>query len=183
MMKPRTATPQAPQEDAAQRPCDRPGCRAEGQYRAPVSRDSLNAFYWFCLEHVRDYNLAWNYYNGMSETEIEMHRRHDAVWQRPSWPFGSQPGWDAGAGAFRDDFGFFGGAGADPARRRAVTEREKALETLGLDLDASFTEAKRRYKELVKRLHPDANGGDSAAEELLKGVNQAFAVLKAAFAQ
>ena len=171
-----------PSDNADPRRCDCPGCKAEGTYRAPMSRDRLNSYYWFCLEHVRAYNLAWNYYSDMNEVEIERHRRHDAVWQRPSWPFGSTPGRGT-TGAFRDDFGFFGAEGANPARRQAVTEQEKALETLGLDLDASFAEAKRRYKELVKRLHPDANGGDSAAEELLKGVNQAFAVLKAGFAQ
>jgi len=178
----RPTTAGEPQQDSGARRCDCPGCEAEGLYRAPVSRDRLDCFYWFCLEHVRAYNLAWNYYKDMSETEIELHRRNDAVWRRPSWPFGRAPGW-GGEGTFRDDFGFFGGEGANPARRQAVTEREKALETLGLDFNATFTDAKRRYKDLVKRLHPDANGGDSAAEELLKGVNQAFAVLKAAFAQ
>jgi len=169
-------------EDTGHKRCDCPGCMAEGIHRAPKSRDRLNSFYWFCLEHVRTYNLAWNYYKDMSETEIERHRRNDAVWQRPTWPLGKAPGRSSDS-VFRDDFGFFGGEGANPARRRAVTEQEKALETLGLGPDATFAEAKRRYKELVKQLHPDANGGDSAAEELLKGVNQAFSVLKAGFAQ
>ena len=35
-----------------------------------------------------------------------------------------------------------------------------------------------RYIELVKRLHPDANGGDKTAEDRLKLVNQAYTTLK-----
>ncbi|MFO1060844.1 MAG: DnaJ domain-containing protein, partial [Dongiaceae bacterium] len=35
-----------------------------------------------------------------------------------------------------------------------------------------------RYKSLVKRLHPDANGGDKAAEERLKHINLAYSTLK-----
>ena len=183
MVKSTTSTLYEQAEREAVRRCDCPGCLEEGQYRAPVSRDCLDSFYWFCLEHVRAYNLAWNYYSGMSEVEIEMHRRKDAVWGRPSWPFGGGQAWQ-GEATFQDDFGLFGGdPGANPAKRRAMTDREKALETLGLDFDATFIEAKRRYKDLVKQLHPDANGGDSDAEERLKGVNQAYAVLKASFAQ
>jgi hypothetical protein len=167
----------------ALRRCDCPGCREEGRFRAPVSRNQLDSHHWFCLEHVRAYNTAWDYYGGMNEVEIEMHRREDAVWRRPSWPFGSSEGWKSDA-AFRDDFGHFGaGLGGDPARRQPVNDRERALEVLGLGFEASFAEAKVRYRELVKRLHPDANGGDRDAEERLKGINQAYTVLKASSAQ
>src|SRR5258708_32746139 len=74
------------------RPCGHPGCAGRGDFRAPRSKSELNAFYWFCLDHVRAYNAAWNYYAGMSEAEIEAEIRSDTVWQRPTWPLGSRIG-------------------------------------------------------------------------------------------
>ena len=69
------------------------GCVDKGIYRAPKSRYHLESgvddWHWFCLIHIRDYNARWNYYNNMSETEIERERRADVTWQRPSWPLGA----------------------------------------------------------------------------------------------
>ena len=56
----------------------------------------------------------------------------------------------------------------------------RALELLNLDASATLHEIKARYKELVKRFHPDANGGDRGAEERLKQVIKAYGVLRAA---
>ncbi len=74
------------------RPCDHPGCVGGGDFRAPKSRLDLHDYHWFCLEHVRAYNSAWNYYAGMSDAEIEAEIRHDTVWQRPSWRLGDRHG-------------------------------------------------------------------------------------------
>ena len=63
--------------------CDHPGCQAQGEFRAPRSRTELTRFYWFCLEHVREYNAAWNYYADMDEAAIEAEIRKEIVWQRP----------------------------------------------------------------------------------------------------
>ena len=70
--------------NAPMRSCDHPGCLGGGDFRAPKSRLDLHDYHWFCLEHVRAYNSAWNYYAGMSDAEIEAEIRHDTVWQRPS---------------------------------------------------------------------------------------------------
>src|ERR1700682_4945541 len=86
--------------------CDHPGCAAGGEFRAPKSRLELERYYWFCLEHVRAYNTAWNYYAGMSETEIEAVIRHDTVWQRPTWKLGQRHTPSYGA-RMRDPFGFY----------------------------------------------------------------------------
>jgi hypothetical protein len=105
----------------------------------------------------------------------------------PRWS-GAKPGGDPFA-HIRDDFGLFGEArrprrdraeaGAGFQRRyRARDEETQALDTLGLSQPLSLAALKARYKELVKRFHPDANGGDKAAEERLKLVNQAYATLK-----
>jgi len=90
------------------RACEHPGCPGGGEFRAPKSRLELDRYYWFCLEHVRAYNSAWNYYAGMNDSEIEAEIRHDTVWQRPSWKLGERhtPGY---AERMRDPFGFYNG--------------------------------------------------------------------------
>ncbi len=174
-------------EGSGLRRCDRPGCEEEGLHRAPRSREALNSYYWFCLEHVREYNLAWDYFKDMDETAIEQTRRRDAVWQRPSWPFAGA-GRSAGRGAnrrFRDDFGLFEEETAEAAARGGRfppnSKQAKALAALNLHPNASLEEVKARYKVLAKELHPDRNGGDSEAEERLKIINLAYSDLKAAF--
>lgn len=184
--------------EARARGCDHPGCPAEGVHRAPRSRERLNEYFWFCLEHVREYNRAWNYYAGMSEAEIERERQRDATWHRPSWPFGSvgREPWRAGEHGFRDDFGFFAEEHDEAAGARSAWEnggtagdsaptaaQARALDELDLAPPVTFQAVKARYKDLVKRLHPDANGGDRSQEDRLKAVNQAYAVLRMAYSR
>ncbi len=207
--------------DAAARGCAYPQCAAEGAYRAPRSRQELDQHIWLCLDHIREYNRSWDYFAGMSQSEIEAHVRRDIIGWRPTWPLGrlsantpepplgpngapsggprgrrNGPRWSQGPrqtdpfAHMRDDFGLFGEAarraqgdraeaGAGFQRRyRARDDENNALDTLGLSLPLSLAALKARYKELVKRFHPDANGGDKAAEERLKLVNQAYATLK-----
>ncbi len=167
------------------RPCSWPGCAAEGGYRAPKSRDKLNVYHWFCLDHVRAYNKTWNYYAGMTEAEVEADLRHDTVWQRPSWRWGNQP-LDFSDAALRD--GVFAHAfgpdaapdnPAPPFRRRAgaETEEEKAMIVLGLKAPLSRHILKARYKELAKRYHPDVANGDQESADKFRDINQAYKVL------
>jgi DnaJ-domain-containing protein 1 len=176
----------------AVRGCHYPDCGEEGLYRAPVSRDRLRDYYWFCLEHVRDYNRAWDFFKGMSEAEIETQRRRDTVWQRPSWPLGGPFRSGANGHHLDDAFGLFAD-GIDPGvsghrasgrgASRRHSEQDRALAVLDLAPPLDFTRIKARYKQLAKQLHPDANGGDKQAEERLKVVNQAYSILKSSFAE
>jgi DnaJ domain len=170
------------------RGCDEPGCTGVGEFRAPRSRDRIGGrpedYLWLCLDHVRAYNAAWNYYAGMSEHEIEADLRKDTVWQRPTWPLG----WRLASGLYRDPLNIFGhdegkpGPGADrQPRKRNMTEEEKALVVFDLAIPFTLVELKKRYKTLVKLHHPDANGGDKSAEERLKVITRAYAILKARF--
>lgn len=175
------------------RPCDVPGCSGVGEYRAPRSRAQLNQYYWFCLDHVREYNRAWNFLDGMTDDQVEVMVRQDTVWQRPTWPLG---GWRAEEDALRREADWLHGesaaAGArmdgadDPAANAAAraptTEEDRALATLDLRPPVDFSAVKARYKSLVKRHHPDANGGSREAEERLKSINRAYSILKAAMA-
>ena len=179
--------------DTSVRPCDHPGCIAGGDFRAPKSRLELHHYYWFCLEHVRAYNSAWNYYAGMNEAEIEAEIRRDTVWQRPTWKLGDRhgPGY---AERIRDHFGVFSGGPGDggdrgrrnsgrgrDAARRALSAREQALAVFEIEPPFTPLRLKARYKALVKLHHPDAHCGDKAAEEKLKIINQAYATLKACY--
>lgn len=179
-------TPNAIQEpfrrpDPDARCCEFPGCREDGAYRAPQARDRLNDYYWFCLEHVRLYNAAWNYYAGMSEEEVERHRRNDTVWQRPTWPFGGPSAKHERKieDELRREFADIFEDGPRPCPpAKPASEYEQALAVLDLDADADAVQIKARYIKLVKALHPDANGGDPEAEERLKAVNLAYTTLK-----
>ena len=157
--------------------CEWPGCRNEGLYRAPWSRDELQRYRWFCLEHVRAYNKSWNYYDGMDDDEVEADVRRDTVWQRPSWPMGSrQQDRGYGPGRIRDGFGFFDD-GPHEAPKRPVTAEERAMAALDLSPPVTISMVKARYKKLVKIHHPDANGGDKAAEEKFKEISEAYRIV------
>lgn len=164
------------------RSCDHPGCREGGEYRAPKSRHTLNEYYWFCLDHVRAYNAAWDYYAGLSVDEIERMVRQDTTWQRPTWPLGRMVG-----GRYRfdpervkDSFGVFDeDMWQHPSDRSAPPSPEQAAMQV-MDLKAPLTPEllKARYKELCKLHHPDTNGGDKAAEERFKQIGQAYKTLR-----
>ena len=166
---------------AAPRLCDHPDCRETGEFRAPRGRDTLNEYYWFCLEHVREYNATWDFFRGMPPDEIERWRRADVVGGRPSWPLGAKgPRYlQFGTENLRDAIKrFFAGGAAEQPPRRILTPEEEALAVLELDPSATPAQVKAQYKKLAKRHHPDANGGDKAAEDRLKVINQAYTFLK-----
>lgn len=50
-------------------------------------------------------------------------------------------------------------------------------ETLGVAKDASQKEIQSAYRKLAKKLHPDLNPGDRAAEERFKAASAAYAIL------
>jgi DnaJ-domain-containing protein 1 len=167
------------------RHCDHPGCAEAGEYRAPRARDRLDDYFWFCLDHVREYNRSWNYYAGMSDSEVEADLRRTTTWDRPTWRFGAGDAGGRGQ-AFkrvRDPFELFDDDGAGDERRAAArpsihSPEGKAFSIMGLEPPLSLDQLKRRYKELVKKHHPDANGGDRAAEERLKSINEAYTTLR-----
>ncbi len=175
------------QNHTATRSCDHPGCSCEGEYRAPQGRDKLDSYFWFCLDHVRDYNSKWDYYAGMSTQQIEQEVRRDTTWQRPTWKLGVNGSSGHAAHKLRDAFGAFDqdDLGEPLSRRpdRRPPEEIQALRALDLEDPLSVADLKTRYKELVKQHHPDANGGDPLSEERFKTINTAYRTLLASFDQ
>lgn len=175
--------------DVDDRHCQWLGCAEGGDHRAPRARDRLNEYHWFCLDHVRIYNRSWNYYEGMSDGEVEALVRSDTTWNRPSWPFSGVPedgrqadetGYDYSR--IHDPFGFLNteeidGNGKTKAPSELSSTDRQALDRLGLNFPVTIEEVKTRYKILVKKHHPDANGGDKTAEEKFKRINAAYEIL------
>lgn len=173
----------------AQIRCDHPGCPKVGEFRAPMGRDREGQYFCFCLDHVREYNATYNYFNGMSDDAVAQYQKDALVGHRPTWNMGvnragrghredgTEPGGDADPlGMFRGRPGFPGAAA--PRRPRYSDATMKALALLDLDEAADLDLVKARYKELVKRLHPDANGGDRSSEDKLREIIRAYKFLK-----
>ncbi len=160
--------------------CDHPACGQAGDFRAPKSRDHLNEYYYFCLDHVRDYNKAWDFFSGLSPDEVEAYTRDATVWERPSWPLGSAGAYERSLRdkAMRDIFGDASGEEKpNSAPPMSVIERE-ALAALELVPPVDFAAIKAQYRVLVKKHHPDLRGSDSENEEKFKDISQAFATLR-----
>lgn len=175
--------------------CQWDGCEEAGTHRAPVGRMKEGEYFHFCFNHVREYNKRFNYFSGLTDTDIARFQKEALTGHRPTWRIGVQgaarfsPDFaDKRSGrasyyrAMRDPFNLFGEgyASAQPRERKARPLEAKALETLGLDAKATGADIKARYKQLVKRHHPDSNGGDRGSEDRFRDVLQAYRVLKQA---
>ena len=171
--------------------CQWPGCAGEATHRAPKGRLRENQYWRFCLEHVREYNHSYNYFAGMSDDAVARYQKDAVTGHRPTWKMGfNGNAADIHARDSHDPFDVLRELGG--GRARAHTERpatearpvrnaeRKAFDTLGLEIDAEAAEIKARFKELVKRHHPDANGGDRSTEDRLVAVIQAYNYLKSA---
>jgi hypothetical protein len=160
--------------------CQHPHCQAPGEFRAPMGRLREGQYFCFCLDHVREYNATYNYFNGMTDEAVLLYQKDALTGHRPTWKMGANRNDASGAG-FHDPEPARGENRATrkaprPPRHGVVARR--ALHVLGLDDEAGAPEIKARYKELVKRLHPDANSGDRSNEDRLREIINAYNVLR-----
>jgi curved DNA-binding protein CbpA len=179
--------------------CQWKGCNRPGPHRAPKGRGRDGEYFFFCTDHVREYNASYNYFDGMSDSEVSDFQKDAMTGHRPTWKVGANswahgtkegmtgvPGVGGDEGAFRDPHGFFAekarAAREEPleGRRHLKPIERKSLEALHLTEAATKTEIKSRFKELVKRHHPDANGGDTRSADTLREIIQAYNYLKQA---
>ena len=202
--------PPKPEEEAAaedvlhlkpgEKPCDFEGCSKPATARAPKSRERMNDFYNFCQPHASQYNKSWNFYAGMTESQIRAAQENEAMTGgRPTWDMkvsrnsrvnaainAKAAGRDSN-GNWQDSFGLFerrvndqsGPVISEAEARMGKLERQAIVE-LGLEPGASKEAVKARYHELLKRFHPDHNGGDRATEAKLQNVIKAYKTLKKA---
>jgi hypothetical protein len=175
-----------------ERPCSVPGCDAHGEFRAPPEDGARSNFdgpgdwRWLCLDHVREFNTRYNFFNGMSAEEIQAQQRPYAGWERETRAFtGSAdrpPRWAD----------FIDPLDAIQARFQRLHQEERKdgrplsgenrrdLKLLGLEIDVDRRALRQRYSELVRQYHPDRNGGDRSFEKRLGDVIGAYQRLKGA---
>jgi len=168
-----------PHIEAAKAPaCNVAGCVEPGGYKAPVSRDRVGQYQWFCLEHIREYNAQWDYFAGQGADEIESFVREAVTGHRPTWTRESR---------IRDHYLKLQDALHDFLSGTYVRERttphylsgkvRRALATM--DISYPFTEQalKAQYRVLVKKFHPDVNKGDKKSEEKFKQISTSYSLL------
>lgn len=161
--------------ETSTRACEHPGCEESGQYRAPKSPDILDDFFWFCKDHVRAYNLKWNFFNGATEDEVSDQMDKDRVWERETKPFKKGDEARAWSRLGIDDPHQVLGANAtqNPGKsitgtRKLPSTDRKAVDILEAKDHWTKSEIRKQYKSLIKVLHPDMNGGNRAHEEQLQ---------------
>jgi hypothetical protein len=173
--------------------CAFPGCTEPGEFRAPPADgrrpgfDGPGDWRWFCLDHVRAFNSGYNYFNGMSADEISEAQNPYGGWDRETRAFANggadgPPRW----ADFADPLDAIGArfrrrAAQEPLRQDGCElsgEDRKSLGVLGLGVDADRRALRTRYAELVRRYHPDRNGGDRSHETALRAVIDAYTQLK-----
>ncbi len=167
--------------------CDMPGCACDGEYKAPKARDS-NDYFWFCLEHIQEYNKAWDYFSGMSHDEIEAQIVRSALWDRPTRTFHARnlkeelerKAWQTYHGTDKEPPRDFAGERYRKSQIDQHSPEYQAMAIMGIEPPLDLAVLKARYKELVKKFHPDVNRDDPKAEDILKSINMAYTILKAA---
>lgn len=172
--------------DTARQGCEWGGCNAPAPHKAPKGRGADGQYHHFCLEHVRLYNKSYNYFDGMADQDIATYQRDAVTGHRPTWAFGSrehQPNIDTGK-TKSDPLDLFGHeqaaakASTPKPRRRAKPLERKSFRHLELDETAPAEQIRSQYKLLVKRHHPDANGGSRQDEDRLREIIDAYRHLR-----
>ena len=167
--------------------CDHPDCAEPGAFRAPKGWRSEGEYFCFCLDHVRAYNASYNYFSGMTPEAVALYQRDATIGHRPTWSMGANGGGfrirSDDPSRFVDPLSIFGRrssaqGSAEPQRPHYGIAAKKALDQLGLDETADSGAIRTRYKDMVKRLHPDANGGDRSLEDKLREIIRAYNYLK-----
>ena len=162
--------------------CDWKNCKEVGDFKAPAEKDNSKNFKWMCEKHIKLFNSSWNYFDGMSQKEIEYFLKSDLTWHRPTQKFGSADNffsilWN---NALSDKFKILGNENFTSINNtRKLGQKDKdAFEIMSLDLGADWTTVQKKFKTLVKKFHPDKNSGDKQYEDKLKKITLAYSHLK-----
>ena len=161
--------------------CEWLNCCQTGKFKAPTERDNSKKFKWLCEEHIKLFNKSWNYFDGMSQNEIEKFIKSDITWHRPTQKFGSSDNffnilWN---NALDDNLKFFYTEKANHRFNKKLCDKDKdAFTILGLEFDADWITIQKKFKTLVKKFHPDKHSGNKKYEDKLKKITLAYSHLK-----
>lgn len=174
--------------------CQWNGCEDPGTHKAPLGRDREGQYLMFCIKHVREYNKSYNYFSGLDDDAIAKFQKDSLTGNRPTWTMGvnrkdEMPDTEEGSSAanrikssarMRAKMAQAGVNFSSPRDRKLKALEKKAIDSLDLPYSATEDQIKARYKELVKMLHPDANGGDRSSEDKLRQIIHSYKYLKQA---
>jgi len=138
--------------------CDRHGCNEPGDCPAPKAPNSRERWY-FCQKHAAEYNSKWDYFEGLEKAEAEARARAERR-ENAGYAEAAHYGW---------------GASGDGSRS---ADEMRALEVLGLEIDASFEAIKKAYRARAKQVHPDVKPGDEEAAKEFQAIQLAYEVLR-----
>mgnify|MGYP003953568127 CR=1 FL=1 len=161
--------------------CEWNKCEKMGEFKAPTEKDNSKKFRWLCEEHIKLFNKNWNYFEGMSQEQIENFLKSDLTWHRPTQKFGSSDNffnvlWN---NALSDKYKIFKEQSSFRINKVSLSEKDKdALRIMNLEFTASWPEVQKKFKTLVKKLHPDRNSGNKEFENKLKKITMAYSHLK-----
>jgi hypothetical protein len=162
--------------------CEWENCKENGKFKAPLEKDNSKNYKWLCERHIKLFNKNWNYFEGMSQREIENFVKSDLTWHRPTIKFGSSDNffnilWN---NTLSDKFNFFKEKKIfNNLKDRKLSEKDKdAFKIMELKFDADWSSIQKKFKTLVKKFHPDRNSGNKQFEDKLKKVTLAYSHLK-----
>ena len=161
--------------------CEWINCREVGDFKAPAEKDNSKNFKWLCEEHIKLFNKKWNYFEGMSQNEIQDFLKSDLTWHRPTQKFGSTNNyfdilWN---NTLNDKFKIFKEDQANNRVQRKLCEKDKdAFRIMDLEIGADWTTIQKKFKTLVKKFHPDKHSGSKLYEDKLKKITLAYSHLK-----
>ena len=162
--------------------CEWKNCKENGEFKAPLEKDNSKKFRWLCDKHIKLFNNSWNYFEGMEQNEIENFLKSDLTWHRPTQKFGSPDNffnilWN---NALNDKFNFFKQEKIfNKLNGKQLTEKDKdAFRIMDLEFNVEWPTIQKKFKTLVKKLHPDRNSGNKQYEDKLKKITLAYSHLK-----
>jgi len=161
--------------------CEWSNCKETGKFKAPAERDNSKNFKWLCELHIKEFNKNWNYFDGMSQNEIENFLKSDLTWHRPTQKFGSADNffnilWN---NALNDKFKIFKDEEPFSISSKKLGEKDKdAFRIMGLEFNDDWTTIQKKFKTLVKKFHPDKHSGNKKYEDKLKKITLAYSHLK-----
>ena len=161
--------------------CDWDNCEKTGEYRAPVERDNSRNFRLLCLDHIKIFNKKWNYFENMTDQQIEFFVKSDLTWHKATKSFGSSENyfnilWN---NALEDKLNIFGSSNFKDFKKTKLSQNDKdAYEIMELNYTAKWEEIQKKFKILVKKYHPDKNLGSKKYEDKLKTITLAYSQLK-----
>tara|TARA_B100000029_G_C17262706_1_gene846901 strand:- start:6 stop:524 length:519 start_codon:yes stop_codon:yes gene_type:complete len=162
--------------------CEWENCKENGKFKAPIEKDNSKSYKLLCEEHIKLFNKNWNYFEGMSQDEIENFLKSDLTWHRPTQKFGYPDNffnvlWN---NALNDKFNLFNKKiGINKLNRAKLSTKDMdAFRIMGLELSSDWEAIQKRFKTLVKKFHPDKNSGNKEFEDKLKKITLAYSHLK-----